>query len=180
MPSKRLKYTKGAGFYPQRPNFPLFWPESLVKSGQHSSGVPGNTVINYVANLTELKELIGPIRDYPDKLHLITHLFYNKNLDLSPNCLLVNLCHIFNYASAVSLWLICKCGLRLSGLEQVHLRTGLVIQSQADLILGLRFMCEGFFCTAPWRAHSMGGQSSFSRGGSFSQKTESPNPAQLI
>ncbi len=95
MPSKRLKYTKGAGFYKQRPNFPLFWPESLVKSGQHSSGEPGNTVINYVANLTELKELIGPIRDYPDKLHLITQLFYNKNLDLSPNCLLVNLCHIF-------------------------------------------------------------------------------------
>ncbi len=72
MPSKRLKYTKRAGFYPQRSNFPLFWPESLVKSGQHSSGVPGNTVINYVASLTELTELIGPIRNYPDKLHLNT------------------------------------------------------------------------------------------------------------
>ncbi len=72
MPSKRLKYTMGRIFSAGGRLFRQFWPESLVKSVQHSSGVPGNTVINYVANLTELKELIGPIRDYPDKLHLNT------------------------------------------------------------------------------------------------------------
>ena len=103
MPSRTLKSTRDRIFFRRRPNFFAVLAGKFSQLKELATLFRSNTVINYVANLTEIIELMGPIRDYPDKLHLITHLFYNKNLDLSPNCLLVNLCHIFNYASAVSL-----------------------------------------------------------------------------